>query len=125
MSREETKQAIKVMQAYVDGAEIERLELSNKWTATSAPRWDWIHYPYRIKQTTKPSIDWSHVAPEYKWLTRSRSGHGYLFYRQPKHDRKYWDGVSTSNSIYANNFASYAPGDCHWEDSLVRRPDDE
>ena len=57
MNREETKQAIKVMQAYVDGAEIEYSARTIPgvghgvvWGSHDhGPNFDWHHYEYRIK----------------------------------------------------------------------------
>lgn len=50
MTREETKKCIEIMQAYVDGEEIEVLRsLDSDWEKTSYPQWDWDSYTYRIK----------------------------------------------------------------------------
>ena len=49
MNREETIAAIKVMQAFVDGAEIEvSPRHSDEWVA-SGPDWSWKVCDYRIK----------------------------------------------------------------------------
>ena len=55
MTREETKKCIEIMQAYVDGAEIEgRNKCENKWLPATSPSWDWIVFDYRKKtQPTK------------------------------------------------------------------------
>lgn len=46
---EETKEMIKVMQAYVDGAEIE-IETSNaQWEVITEPGWVWDPWSYRAK----------------------------------------------------------------------------
>jgi len=52
MTREETLEAIKVMQHYADGGEVEHWE-AGEWALTSAPSWAWILTDYRIKKTTK------------------------------------------------------------------------
>lgn len=56
MNREETAAAIKVMQAYVDGKEIQFKErLKGEWQnfnpASCTPEWWWGSYDYRIKPT--------------------------------------------------------------------------
>ncbi len=57
MNREETIAAIKVMQAYVDGAEIEvRSRNSSAWVRWTTPVWDWDRCNYRIKP--KPREMW-------------------------------------------------------------------
>lgn len=41
MTREETKKAIEVMQAFVDGNQIETLTLSGTYTKVPYPHWNW------------------------------------------------------------------------------------
>lgn len=54
MTKNETRKVIEVMQAYVNGAEIE--ELANfstmRYVGVDEPNWDWENttYKYRIKQ---------------------------------------------------------------------------
>ena len=48
MNREETKKAIAVMQAYVDGKQIESAQEGCEWRA-SYPIWDWGLNHYRVK----------------------------------------------------------------------------
>ena len=50
MTREQTIEAIRIMQAYVDGKEVEH-RYNGKWVKISAPRWDWDNTEYRIKPT--------------------------------------------------------------------------
>ena len=52
MNRVETKKAIAVMQAYVDGKQIEAAQ--ENYTSTlqegcDSPLWDWSSYSYRVK----------------------------------------------------------------------------
>jgi hypothetical protein len=51
MNIEQTKEAIRVMQAFVDGKEVEALSPDKKWRRTPAPRWGWDDTQYRIKPT--------------------------------------------------------------------------
>jgi hypothetical protein len=50
---EETKEAIRVMQAFVDGKIIESRGRKNEccWASTFSPSWDWLRCDYRIKPT--------------------------------------------------------------------------
>ena len=50
MNIEQTKEAIRVMQAYVDGKEVE-LRVVNEWKRTFIPLWQWHTDDYRIKPT--------------------------------------------------------------------------
>lgn len=53
MNKEQTKQAIAVMQAYVDGEQIQiYCGMSNKWIDTPFPLWAWTSVQYRIKPKT-------------------------------------------------------------------------
>jgi len=53
VTREQTIEAIRVMQAYVDGKEVEvqRPIAGSVWLPASEPRWDWFNSNYRIKPT--------------------------------------------------------------------------
>ena len=53
MNREETKEAIRVMQAFVDGKEVEVKGLlpDSVWIPAGAPCWNWQDTEYRIKPT--------------------------------------------------------------------------
>jgi hypothetical protein len=70
---------------------------------------------------TKPNIDWSQVAPQFRYLKKNREGECYLFVKKPQ---VYLDFVSTPKNpvIDASAFVSCNPGTCAWEDSLVKRP---
>jgi len=48
MNIEQTKEAIRVMQAFVDGKEVEH-RYNGKWVKIYVPRWDWDDTDYRIK----------------------------------------------------------------------------
>ena len=52
MNIEQTKEAIRVMQAFVDGKEVE-LRVGDEWKRTFIPLWQWHTDDYRIKPTAK------------------------------------------------------------------------
>jgi hypothetical protein len=52
MNIEETKEAIRVMQAFVDGKEVEH-RYNGIWVKLYVPRWGWDDTKYRIKPTAK------------------------------------------------------------------------
>ena len=58
MNREDTKKAIEVMQAYVDGEQIEAKQEGSDWRP-SFPIWDWGPNDYRVKP--KPIECWVNV----------------------------------------------------------------
>jgi hypothetical protein len=81
---------------------------------------------YRVKPVplTKPSINWAHVAPQYKWLAQDEDGRAWLY-----------ADVAPSYGVCTNNwsspgelarawaFSSFQLGTCNWKDSLVERPE--
>lgn len=89
-----------------------------QWVVDKKPEW-LESLEYRIKPT-KPSIDWSHVADEYKWLSTSRDGFSYLSSEKPTYILGGWDYDSVK--IPANGFKSFKSGKCDIKDSLVQRP---
>jgi len=50
MNIEQTKEAIRVMQAFVDGKEVEYWYYET-WVKIHVPRWNWGNTEYRIKPT--------------------------------------------------------------------------
>ena len=79
-------------------------------------------YPVEItKAITKPSIDWSHVSPEYNYLAQDENGQGYLCGKNPHRMNTAW--CMETPYTRATPFTSYVPGTCDWRDSLIKRPD--
>ena len=83
-------------------------------------------YPHPVeivKATIKPSIDWTQIKDEYKWLAVDVNNCAYVYENEPNIDGiAYW---STSSATYfcVNGLVSYSRGTCDWKDSLVKRPD--
>lgn len=52
-SKHSTVEKIKVMQAYLDGKQIERMSSENPdWRLSENPTWDWGYFSYRVKKNT-------------------------------------------------------------------------
>ena len=51
MTREQTIESIRIMQAYVDGKEVEYERPDGIWTIINNPCWNWNSQEYRIKPT--------------------------------------------------------------------------
>lgn len=119
------QEQIAVMQAYADGKPVEwKLKDSLiDWEPHDLPSWNWSIYTYRIA-ATKPSIDWSHVADEYRWLAVDEDGRASLFSVEPCHDfdDHEWAIDQRGRFIDASALTSFRPGTCDWRDSLVERP---
>ena len=120
----ETQNAL--FQAWRRGATMEYsyVEAPGIWSTTNAPTWS-ENKLYRVEpaEATKPSIDWSHVAPGYKWLARDEDGRSYLFDDKPTIRISVWLACDGIDYAHPDGFASYAPGTCDWKDSLVERPE--
>ena len=109
-----TKEHIEVMQAFINGKEIEFKQDSHKgiWKQTTTPTWDFCKYKYRIKPSEP-----EYVYPIYKRLKET-----------PKTIVKF---TSIDSGIYISTKAQsiYKPGDaakymrphtsCSWEDYTV------
>ena len=79
-------------------------------------------YPVEVvKVITKPSIDWSHVSENFQYLAMDGRGLHHLFVEKPERISAEW--ITHAPYIYADHFASFIPGTCDWEDSLVKRPE--
>lgn len=81
-------------------------------------------YRARPAPLTKPSIDWSHIAPEWKWLAVDGDGKAAIYTHEPYKGKTMWDYPGYGSCIYVGGlFASYTPGTCDWTESLVQRPE--
>lgn len=120
--QQRTADMIKVMQAYVDGADIQVRSAFREtgYMSASQPCWDFTSYDYRIAPADTPdTIDWSHVAPEFKWMARNSNGTAFLHEREPRIlPANRW--TSMASARVSHN--SYHRGTCDWKDSLVKRP---
>lgn len=52
MTKEQAREAARVMWAWADGKEVER-RFSNGWVTVDIPDWNWLHVEFRIKRTAK------------------------------------------------------------------------
>ena len=78
-------------------------------------------YPVEItKAVTKPSIDWSHVNENFKWLAMDADGTFHIYTDKPLQGNQQW--TTNLPCTPATHFASFVPGTCDWRDSLVKRP---
>jgi len=118
--KKRTAEMIAVMQAYVDGKAIEqKVSPAENWYPLSEPAWNWFYGEYRIA-TIPDSINWDHVAPEWKWMARDPYGDVYLFTDDPTLKAQEW---VCNGDVVPVCFSSYVRGTVDWKDSLVRRPE--
>lgn len=74
MTREETKRAVEVMNAYINGKEIEYKNAICDWESTNSPCWNWDSLDYRVKPQSQyvPYDDVSEVQRD-KWVRHKDS----------------------------------------------------
>src|SRR5690554_7752923 len=116
MNEEQTLKAIEVMQAYVEGKKIQYYwNAAGRWIDVDPPIWEWASGgEYRVKPVSKPSINWDHVRPVYKWLATDADGGTYVYKEEPTAgDYKWWSSAhSWGCGRVADIFESFIPGDC-------------
>ena len=69
MNIEQTKEAIRIMQAFVDGKEVEHWYYE-MWVKIHVPRWDWGNTEYRIKPTPTLRPWTADEVPLGAWMRR-------------------------------------------------------
>lgn len=120
-----TQEKIAIMQAFVDGKEIE-FKTKNRevsWSISYDPKWDWIDFDYRIKPEPPPTpmnIPWEFIKPEYKWAAKDENGNICLYTERPRIDGNMWRGWFPTQ-LYNKAFI-IDPGTVRWKDSLQERP---
>lgn len=108
------KTKIALFAAWVDGARIERAG-----STINAPAWH-AYAVYRVAPT-KPSIDWSHVAPQFRWMATDKDGRTWVYEGMPIAHTRGW--AAEGDLSEASPFLSLRAGTCDWKDSLVQRPE--
>lgn len=121
------EQKIAVMQAALEGKEIAFTYMSEGASVNIAQGndilWDWHTFDYNVYEepNTMPSIDWSHVHPDFNYLATDDTGDTYLYEMIPSAcDGGHWGAGGPCSPAISH--ASFKPGTCDWKDSLVERP---
>ena len=124
MNKEQTLKAIEVMQAFAEGKKIQYSNNGRDWEIVDNPSWDWEYSEYRVKPVSKPSINWDHVHPDYKYLFTESDGSSYIVASEPIRSGVCWlIDIEDDAYVTPEIFASFIPGDCDWKESLVQRPE--
>ena len=106
MTREQTIEAIRVMQAYVDGKEVEFKWMSKDWNSTDKPEWNWSAYDYRIKPTATLRPWTADEVPLGAWM---RSKHNpqdrmLIHWVNSQADRELWLGKNEHSTDGGKNW---------------------
>ena len=123
MTKEERSELV---EAALAGLRVDVENLAGEWAVHSMTPGVVAFYSegkYRIAPT-KPSIDWSHVHPDYKWLAVDKEGFAGAYKDEPRFSEKnqcWFSELHDGRTV--NHFSSFKPGTCKPEDSLVMRPE--
>jgi len=93
MKVQNTIEAIRVMQAFVDGRPIECAEVHKlNWGETLSPVWNWNNFTYRIKPTTKLRPWSADEVPLGAWLRdkSDKAGRRLLICAYEEEHRIHW-----------------------------------
>ena len=92
MTREQTIEAIRVMQAYVDGKEVEVLFPFSQSEIATTPVWDWDTNNYRIKPTATLRPWTPDEVPLGAWMREKRrlDDRSILAWTSNQADRDMW-----------------------------------
>ena len=92
MNIEETKEAIRVMQAYVDGKGVEYEHPNGIWMLTPTPCWNWNSGEYRIKPTAKLRPWTADEVPPGAWMRFKKviDDRSVLAWTSTQRDRDMW-----------------------------------
>lgn len=128
MSNEQvTQHYIEVMQAYIAGEAIEVKDKGSRggWSKAGTPQWNFIDREYRIRPKSKPSVDWSALHGDIKYIARDNNDNIFGYTGKPSADgsmNAVWLALGCAAKRLDGVIASLTPGDCDWRDSLVERP---
>ncbi|WP_321953135.1 hypothetical protein [Paraburkholderia bannensis] len=114
-----------------DGWPVEFRNERDEWHPTDQPLWG-PRMVYRLgphpESFVLPSIDWSHVSADFKWLAQDESGAAYLVDRKPSGaascaapgaGRWSYAGIWSR----ADLFTSFKRGSGDWRKLIVQRPE--
>ncbi len=127
-----TQDKIKVMQAWLNGEEVEFM-VDGNWTPlqkpsnidTIEPLWNWLSFEYRIKPKPAPipmTIPWDVIKPEYKWAAKTKYDYVFLFKEKPTVCQGGWEGFGSEG---ISRLLVVDKGTVGWKDSLQERPQGE
>jgi hypothetical protein len=93
MNIEQTKEAIRIMQAFVDGKEVECLHRGLEgWVTTTNPSWNWTNCFFRIKPTATLRPWTADEVPLGAWLRdkSDKAGRRLLICAYEEEHRIHW-----------------------------------
>lgn len=120
--KEATAYMIEVMQAYVDGKEIEaRTNPESEWQPCGRPAWQWTMFEYRVAPPKPDELHWPSLNERFNWVARDEDGRVFAYGEEPEIDNGGWSARCT---VYANitNIIAIKVGSLPWTASKQQRP---
>lgn len=121
LTREEQ---VALFSAWLEGHTIEFLNPTTlSWFESIScfpPTWS-KNVSYRVKPI-KPSVNWDHVHPDYNYLAENHDSRVPIFFSEEPTKGNYYWVAGKGKWTYAKSHASYTPGTCDWDKSLIKRP---
>lgn len=118
-----TADKIKVMQAYLEGEEIEfRRNDEGEWK-TGEPAWNWVSCNYRVKERDY-SLDilWELIEDEWKWAAMDGNGRVFIYTEKPKSKPTPGRWVSSGGDYSRYPLKISKPDVKYWAKTLTERP---
>lgn len=122
-----TEEKIKVMQAFLDGEEIEVINHRNKSTTTThtglhEPPWNWWDFAYRIKEKNYSlSIPWELIDDTWQWAAMDEDGMVYFYVDEPNEGFSEW---YSDYDYVGSPLKIETPNPEYWEKTLTKRTED-
>ena len=123
-----TEEKIKIMQAFLDGEEIEVMDPRNKSITTTyaglqEPVWNWWSFTYRIKEKdcTLP-VPWELIGDTWQWAAMDEDGKVHFYLDEPNAGCSEW--YSDYDSV-GSPLKIETPDTKHWKKTLTKRPEPE
>lgn len=125
-----TQYKIEVMQAFLEGKQIETRNYDNELWHTYLniePGWNWQNFDYRVKQTSPLIIPWEALKADYRWAAKDEDGEIYVYTEKPKPDSLglglgYWRYEGLNYRVDAV-MITQDPDNIGWKESLIQRPE--
>lgn len=119
-----TQEKIAIMQAHIDGKQIECNNGHAGWIVLqdASPVWNWAHYQYRINTDEPISFDWSVISDDYKFATVNSNGDAAAHTIEPQLTATgLWYGNQQDCDIH--HLKSFKRGTVNHANSLIKRPE--
>ena len=107
--------------AHHRGKMIEFYSTRLQWCLASNPSW-FEKKAYRIA-ATPDTIDWSHLAPEWRFVARDKNGLAWAYINKPDLKSAAWCAKGEYGSRVTT--PSFRNNGMPWDQSLIERPENE